>query len=207
MIKSWRGKGKTLLKKGFSPFPAPLSSFLKLLLFQADLSLSRAHGETFFTMLLFLCLSGAHVTAKRKTSRRFNNRHRSLPSAGGPDVVRDPRAWKSSLPACFCSPALGDPSKISGNLFLTHDCPTFVGQESATAGGRDSAHLHCVRRPNSAPQPRNRCRFPSPASLRLRALLPRSRPAERQHRRRNQGGPGGELFPPAGAGAEPRCSG
>ncbi len=53
MIKSWRGKGKTLLKKGFSPFPAPLSSFLKLLLFQADLSLFKGTRRNFLHYAAF----------------------------------------------------------------------------------------------------------------------------------------------------------
>ena len=33
------------------------------------------------------------------------------------------------------------PKKISGNPFLTHDCPAQAGQESATAGGRSMRAL------------------------------------------------------------------
>ena len=60
------------------------------------------------------------------------------------------------------------PPPTSGNPFLTHDCPAKAGQESATAGGRSSAHLHCVRRPNraqpSTPLPRSRCLSELPPS-------------------------------------------
>ena len=43
-----RGKGKTLLKKGFSPFPAPLSPFLKLLLLQAVYLFSGRTNDNLF---------------------------------------------------------------------------------------------------------------------------------------------------------------
>lgn len=72
-----------------------------------------------------------------------------------------------------------------------------------------------------APQPRNRCRFPSPACLRQRALLPHSRPP-RAKPSAETGGSGGNYFPrrgpgqrpaspacclPLNPGAAPRCSG
>ena len=47
-IERLRGKGKTLLKKGFSPFPAPLSPFLKLLLLQAVFLFSGRTNDVFF---------------------------------------------------------------------------------------------------------------------------------------------------------------
>ncbi len=100
-------------------------------------------------------------------------------------------------------PGLGDPSKISGNLFLTHDCPTFVGQESATAGGRDSAHLHCVRRPNNARSLATAAVSPLP---RVFGNAPCSRAPAPPNGNAFGGirGARGELFPPAGSGAEPR---
>ena len=48
-----RGKEKTLLKKGFSPSPAPLSSFLKLLLFQTVFSFPGHTSEVFFNRVPF----------------------------------------------------------------------------------------------------------------------------------------------------------
>ena len=76
------------------------------------------------------------------TGIAFNggNKFRLRTAVGrAPDVARGPRALKESN---HIKPSASLPPKKSGNPFLTHDCPAKAGQESATAGGRSSAHLH-----------------------------------------------------------------
>ena len=107
-----------------------------------------------------------------------------------------PRALRPRFPAYICEPALSIPQKNIWKSFLTHDCPTNVGQESATAGGSERTHLHCVRRPNRARRAPRHPQFPPfqlpPFSAtRFACTLPPCRSGEAG--RQKQGGAGGII--------------
>ncbi len=217
MRKCLREKRKTLLKKGFFPSPTPTSSFLKLLLLQADSLFRSTRQSILHPCCPFLCLNGTHVTKERNIFfQRFNTPHRNLPPSGFTMSPGAPERGEAAFrPAFTARPSVIPPKypKISSllttvRLLSDRSRPPQVGATAHTCTA--SADRTALAKTFRAPQSLSLCLSPLPIVFGNAPCSRTPAPPNGEAFGGIRGARGacpdfvGELFPPAGSGAAPR---